>query len=190
MRVYATATEYFNKQTFDCLVPQYYIPDIPDIIKSGFLSTPIYDPGELQSMGRTGVSASLMVKFKLTKVPFIIVNDKDVLHVLHIIDNYLEEVGDLPDPTVQKYIENVLKLRPDIYKLFRSKLEEHPVWKEAYMGQNQMAKAVTSIYEMLGMSTNAVDPIEMLRDPPIKIKEKETNKTDMSSTFGHTRYDV
>lgn len=171
MRIFATATDHFNIHVYACMIPQYYMSDIPQIVKDGFLTTPIYDSEDTKAMGRSLITISRMVQLKITKVPFQIIRDRDVLEILHAIDNYLKEVNKLDDPVVKKYIKNVLQLRPDIYHNFRKILNRHPVWKEAYMGQTPMVSTLTSLYGLLNMDISMVDPLELLRDPPIKVDQ-------------------
>lgn len=147
--VYITATEHINKRPYPALIQAHLAVNFGP---KGH--APFYEPFDSNSMQRSAITIAKMVELFTSKSSFIIVNDMDVIEILHQIDAYIAEVYPLKDrdEAVDKYIERILLLRDRIYFLFRRILNLHPQWKESYQDQVGVFSVMAELYRSIGVN--------------------------------------
>ena len=80
----------------------------------------------------------------------------------HQIDAYVEEVHyGVKDKSYEFYLIRLLKLRDEIYKLFRRVLLRHPSWLKAYSHTENLFGIIERLYKPLGI---AIDGPQSLLD--------------------------
>lgn len=152
--LYPTATDHINKHPYTILVPP-HVFDIHKDIQQGNLFAPPYEAFDSNIPQRARATISDMVTYVITNTTFTIVNDYDVLVILHQIDAYVEEVFHLRDnKTVATYIERILRLRARIYVLFRRVLNRHPQWKTSYMHEQGIFSFLSQLYGSIGVKAD------------------------------------
>ena len=157
--VYQSATDHINKHTYAVTVPP-YVSGVHKQVLNGELFTPVYEAFDPFLFQRSRISISNMVSFNISKTPFTIIDDHDVLEILHQIDAYVEEVYELRhNKEISIYIEKILKLRPHIYKHFRRILNKHPQWYQAYDQGEGLFGTLQKLYKPLGIEVDLPKPL-------------------------------
>lgn len=152
--IYASATDHINKHTYPATIPPYTFNIHPSVIKKDLFAPP-YEVFDQNLPQKAMITIADMVSFVISNTTFTIINDYDVLAILHQIDSYVEEVYPLRmTKTVSEYIERILKLRVRIYTLFRRVLNRHPQWKAAYNHGDGIFKILLDLYSPLGMTVD------------------------------------
>ncbi len=153
--IYATATEHVNRHIYRVLVPGYH-QSIHRTVELGIFKTPIYEPFDDREFQHSAMTIANMVECVIGRVSFKIINDQDVLHILHHIDAYVEEVFPLRGTKeVQIYIEKILNLRTHVYRMFRFVLNRHEDWKVAYTKGVGVFDFIRELYTAIGISVDA-----------------------------------
>lgn len=180
--IYASATDHFNLRGFKINRPAYYDPAVQSCkaITSGEVR-PIYMPDVPDARVYSLMPCCDLMDMAVSRVPFEIINDRDVLEILHTCDNYLMEIRQQVEAGSYLHVsvaKNVAILRSKIYRLFRTVLNRHPDWKEKYIhgqGSAVLRDFLKLATLMLGTSEQETfNPIENLRNPPYKIPELST----------------
>lgn len=187
--IYATATDHINKHPYDVMV-QAHFAGIHRLVEQKIFLSPIYEAFDSNALQKSKITIAKMVELFISKSSFNVIEDKDVLYILHQIDCYVEEVYHLKnDDKVQKYIEQILKLRERIYFLFRRVLNLHPQWKQAYQQQIGVFQIISQLY-----GKNHDLPETLLEDlricPTIKFHEKSKKLNTPLPPHGQIVYDV
>jgi len=129
-----------------------HIQNIHRQVERGIFFAPIYEPFDQHTPQRSKITIAKMVEFVVSRTSFTIVEDHDVLSILHQIDAYVEEVYMLrTDDRVRAYIEKILALRVRIYIVFRRVLNRHPQWKQAYIGKDSIFTIMAALYRPFGV---------------------------------------
>ena len=168
MIYYATATDHLNKCPYDVLVPPHFAVKVTKEVEAGLFHTPFYEPIDAFALQKSKITIAHMIELSATQARFIVIDDKDVLSILHHIDLYIQEVLPLRDrPEVKKYIEKILPFRQRTYFLFRRIMNKHPQWKEAYSHREGVFDVLAKLYRGLGVSVNLPETLlEELRECP------------------------
>lgn len=152
--LYASATDHINKHIYYVTVPGYY-QDVHRETETGQLFAPVYEPFDSRAEQRAAITIARMVDLMIGRVPFTILDDKDVVQILHHIDAYVEEVFALRgDARITSYITKIIELRGFIYKLFRRVLNLHVEWKKAYSGNQGVFEIIQALYAPFGIPTD------------------------------------
>lgn len=192
--LYITATEHINKHPYEVMIqPHIAISFGPKF--NGKHIAPLYEPFDAAALQKSRISIAKMVEYFVSKSSFTIINDRDVIEILHQIDAYVAEVyGEKSvNPEIEKYLEKILKLRDRIYFLFRRVLNLHPQWKTAYHQQIGVFNVMAELYRAIGMQIAVPETLmESLRICPT-IREYEKLKADEmtipENTSHHGLYD-
>jgi hypothetical protein len=154
--IYATATDHINKHPYKLLVPPHVLAIHREAL-IGDLFAPLYESYDHKQPQRAMMPIARMVEFVISKTVFTIVDDYEVLEILHQIDAYVEEVLPLMrgDKAVASYVEKILRLRVRIYQLFRRVMSLHPDWKKVYSHGQNIFGVITQLYQLLGLSVDA-----------------------------------
>lgn len=173
--IYFSAQQHFNERKYKINQPAYYATQAAQskaIYTDGI--KPIYEPIVPEAKVYAMVPICDMVDMAISRVPFQILQDRDVVEILHMIDNYLLEVRvpiESGNGVFVRYAHNVIILREQIFKIFRSVMHRHKDWRAKYeMGSS----AVRKFFELMSLNLGpqfSVDPIMNLRHPPFKIPE-------------------
>jgi hypothetical protein len=174
--IYLTATEHINQQPYAVLIPPYVL-DVHDAataqesptrihttvsqtlvlaqrvkIKTLKMPAPVFEALDQNLRHRAMITINKMVEFSISRTTFTIVEDYDVLVILHQIDAYVEEVYHrLDDKAFSSYVDRLLALRERIYALFRRTLNYHPQWKTAYSHGDDIFGFLLRLYQPLGI---------------------------------------
>ena len=161
--IYISATDHINKHPYQVTVPP-YIFSIHKPILSGDLFAPMYESFDSNMAQRAMITISKMVELNISSTSFTIIDDYDVLLILHQIDAYVGEVYPLmSDKAVAAYLERILKLRVRIYTIFRRVLNRRPQWKLAYSHGDNIFGIIAKLYRSIGISMDApLAPFEEL----------------------------
>lgn len=204
---FLTAADWFNNMTFPMIVPEYYSPTQSTAIVSGEF-VPVSEPILLDNRVQTRLACKHLIDMYVTKVPFEIINDRDVIYIFHIIDNYLYSIDGLVrggNPQVIRYARKVVDFRALFYKrLFLRVLNKHPSWRDAYWGGEKKVKTIFTALSMISDIFDELDPIKALAKPPIVVPVEErgrmsgpsqvnlpqgqTTTTDIIDDAGRVRY--
>ena len=194
MRIYATATDHVNNHVYDVMVQPHFV-GVPRLVEEGLFFAPFYEPYDHILKQKSKITIAKMVELFISNSSFDIIEDRDVLYILHTIDSYVEEVYHLrTDDTVGKYIEKILKLRARIYTLFRIVLNRHPQWKQAYQKQIGVFEILRTLYSPLGGLPDLPETLlEQLRICPTIREHEASEKAQKKETSPEPRkmiYDV
>jgi len=154
--IYATATDHINKHPYKLLIPPHVLSIHREAL-AGDLFAPFYESNDHRQFQRAMMPIARMVEFNISKTTFTIVDDYEVLEILHQIDAYVQEVLPLMrvDKSVVSYVEKILRLRARIYQLFRRVLNLHPDWKKVYSHGQNIFGVIVNLYRLLGISVDA-----------------------------------
>ena len=168
MVLYRSATEHINKYPYAVLVPPHFAVKIGNEIESGLIKAPFYQPDDDRAVQRSRITIAHMVELFESKMPFTVIEDSDVLSILHHIDAYVEEIKPIYyQPEIKTYVGKILKLRDRIYFLFRRVMAIHPQWKTAYQDQQGIFDVLSSLYAAMGYQGTLPDTLlEELRQCP------------------------
>jgi len=191
-RIYNSFTDHINMALYDLRVPS-TTANVPQAVLDGdFLAMPsvldsffcnhdeIDEADEETGLLRTvyeDISETFftrrtinnMVQFNKSKILFTIVNDMDVLYILHNIDGYLREIKNLLNETeVREYVRDLIFLRENIVTLAKRVLNIHKDWKEKYIKNTNAATAIAMF-----SGENPDDIISAIFACPINIKALE-----------------
>lgn len=170
---FQTAADWFNLMTFRLVVPEYYSPVQSAAIVNRDIM-PVRTPALADNRVFQRLACRHMVDMFVTKVPFEFTEDKDVLRVFHIMDNWLMSVEPLIEsgnPEVIRYASNVLQFRQVFYrKAFLRVLNLHPSWKDVYRGGSSEVSAFT-LLSAIATGFDSLDPIRALEKPPVTLPE-------------------
>ena len=171
--VFQTAADWFNQMTFRLVVPEYYSPAQSAAIVNRDIM-PVRTPALADNRVFQRLACRHMIDMFVTKIPFEFTEDKDVLRVFHIMDNWLMSVEPLVEarrPEVIRYASNVLQFRQVFYrKAFLRVLNIHPSWKDVYRGGADKVSAFT-LLNAISSGFESLDPIRALEKPPITLPE-------------------
>jgi hypothetical protein len=149
--LYPSATAHINHHPYTAMIPP-YIQIIPRVIETGIFFAPLYEAFDDKVPQRAKLTIAKMVEFVSSKTTFTIIDDYDVLAILHQIDAYVEEVYPLrADERVKTYLDKILLLRQRIYTVFRRVLNRHPQWKQAYIGEEDIFTIMRQLYRPFGI---------------------------------------
>jgi hypothetical protein len=152
--IYLSATDHINKHPY-CVHAPAYIQSIHKPIIAGDLFAPIYETFDTNQQQRMMIPIAKMVELSISNTIFTIIDDYDVLLILHQIDAYVKEVYQLiSDKQVSSYVDRILKLRIRIYTLFRRVLNRRPDWKKAYGHGKNLFGMIEQLYQGLGITMN------------------------------------
>lgn len=220
MILYPTATDHINKHPYGVMLPPHAL-DVPVetgrrrppvtalTMISGTLVQrtrhtiattpgPIYEPFDERLSQRARVTIAHMVTLVMSETPFTILDDYDVLTILHQIDAYVAETYPLrSEPAVTAYFERILKLRSRIYALFRRVLNHRPQWKTAYTEEQGLLGVLRDLYRSFGMSgglpQTLLDDLEIcptVRDHPEDFSKLRPAAASPVLGDGRLRYNV
>lgn len=204
---FLTAADWFNYMTFPMVVPEHYSPTQSAAIVSGEF-VPLREPVLLDNRVRAKLACKHLIDMYVTKVPFEIENDRDVVYIFHIMDNYLYSVENLVrggNPNVIRYARKVVDFRAIFYKrLFLKVLNKHPSWRDAYWGGEKKVKSIFTALSMISDIFEELDPIKALAKPPIdvpvedraapvqgapgQVASQQTTPNDIIDATGRVRY--
>ncbi len=157
--IYPTARDHINKQTYDAMVAPSVFPIHP-LIQDGTFSTPFYEPFDHRLPQKSKITIATMVEYAISQVEFTIIDDHDVVVILHQMDAYIEETWVLRgQAAVRSYLNKMLTLRERFYVLFRRVMNRHPQWKQAYIGEQDILSYMREIYQALGFIINTPDTL-------------------------------
>ncbi len=165
--IYTSASAHVNTHPYDLITPVYYNGGQPIEYLTGEVA-PIYNPIYSDAQVRSRWPIKNMIDMFITKTPFIIVHDRDVVAIFHTLDNYLLEVQDsvkLNITEVVEYVKKILSFRVVMYDRFRKVLNKNPEWKKAYWSGEDGVKLVFELLNKI-FGLEGPDPIEGLRKPP------------------------
>lgn len=139
MRIYASARDHINQGTFPIKQPAHYMPGyVPDPLEAGdaFPIIPLFDPENTYGLVDSAATIAQMLTMRTSGVPFVIVNDMDVIAIAHIIDLYLKEVEPYrgTHAEVAEFVGLLMPLYDEILMLMRRVLHKYPDLKAAYQG--------------------------------------------------------
>ena len=150
--LYATATDHINNHPYAVYLPPHVL-DIHKQVIGGDLFAPLYEASDTNLKQKSMIPIAKMVELSISETSFTVINDYDILLILHQIDAYVEEVYPLrSDPRIMPYIERILKLRSKVYLVFRRVLNWHPQWKSAYSHGNDIFGTILNLYKSIGIS--------------------------------------
>ena len=156
--IYKTATEHINRHPYKVLIPP-HVMGIHAAVLNKQLFTPIYEPFDAHLSQSSMIPIAKMVEFVVSNTTFTIVEDYDVLAILHQIDAYVAEVYPLKiDKAISDYLQRILKLRQRVYPLFRRVLNRRTAWKEAYSQDTGLLFEMQKLYQLLGLPANGPKP--------------------------------
>lgn len=188
MFIYCSATEHLNKHPYLLKIPISYDPAVVTGVAPDEYTEYVrkLQPSDPCIMVRSMLPISHMIEMCVTKVPFEITHDRDVLEILHQIDAYLEEVSDriAVNPQVKAYVAKVMQLRPKVYRLFKIKLNQHPEWRKAYREESGIISIIEDMYRNLGVSE--LTPIAGLAQAPAL---NQYDNRPLSEKLGVAGYD-
>lgn len=190
--LYPTATDHINKQTYSVLVPP-HVMGIHKLVMEGVLFAPIYEAFDHNQPQTTKATIADMVSYVVSKTTFTIIDDYEVLVILHQIDAYVAEVYPLStDPTISSYIEKILRLRSRVYSVFRKVLNRHPQWKTAYSDDGDVFSVITRLYQTIGISADAPQNLleELVVCPTIRNNTKHLDAATKKTTGQRLIYNV
>lgn len=192
--IYTSATEHINKHGYDVLLQPYAVK-IHREVELGIFKTPIYEAMDHTVKQKSKISIAKMVELFISKSSFDIIDDHDVLDVLHHIDAYVEEVYPLKasNPAIEKYLEKILQLRSRMYFLFRRVLNKHPQWKQAYQRQVGIFQVMAELYKPLNVNIDLPETLldELQICPTIRQNTKTPSSKNIDlTTPGQVVYDV
>ena len=149
--LYPSATEHINRRPYVVLVPPHVLGIHKAVLEQDLFATP-YEAHDEKQPQKAMVTIADMVAYVISSTTFTIVDDYDVLVILHQIDAYIEEVFPLrANKTVSTYIERILRLRARIYTLFCRVLNRHPQWKSVYGTRQDIFGFILELYRPLGL---------------------------------------
>jgi len=153
--IYASATDHINNHPYMVTVPP-YIQKLPTPVLRREIISPIYEAFDDKLPQRSMITIAKMVELYTTKTPFTILEDYDVLLILHQIDAYVSEVCGIvrEHHDVQIYVQKILRFRDRIYKLFLRVLNHHPQWKSVYNHKKNIFDTISELYKSLGLSVD------------------------------------
>lgn len=184
MRLYMSYNDYFNYAPFELYVPDYYQPTMSEFIVSGEIP-PVGVPFYVDQRVKANYPIKYMVDMRSGDRPvcFEIIEGKDSLIIMHIIDGYIMECQPLvqqQNPTVISYLRKVYNLRKDIYHVFSATLNRNPDLKQQYLDSNggivQRMLNLTAPSVQGGNQRAGMNPIADLFYPPYPLPEEEKAK--------------
>lgn len=171
--IYASATAFINNHPYDVMIQAHLTVKF-----SSKGLAPIYEPYDPNILQKSKIPIAKMVELYTSKSSFTIINDMDVIDILHRIDAYVAEVYPLKsmNTEVETYLSRILTLRDRIYFLFRRVLNHHPQWKTSYQNRPGIFNALSILYGAIGIKLDLPESLmEDLRICPT-IREYEKSK--------------
>ncbi len=182
-RIYTSAADHVNNHPYLVLVSSNYNPIMPQPYLTGELE-PIYNNPTPNHPVRANLPLKNLIDLHSTQQSFQVIHDLDVIKIFHSIDAYLLEIKDsiAINPSVRLYVEKVLLLRANAFTNFARMLNRHPEWKAAYaQGSEPLLQLLELFSAPNTIRRKLLDPIEQLRDPPVRLPDINSNSTGTKS---------
>lgn len=208
-KLYRSFSDEINTRTFHCIVPISYFRQIPEefteerttkefvggkygvpteitYYQSVPTPTSFYNPLNPNQREDTRITIPDMVDLYIKNTFCEIVSDLDVMHILHLIDEYLVEVEDYVakrDSVFVNFAKKLIGFRQDfIYPCFKRNIVKYPQLLEKYKTYNTgMSKNLLKMFSLDGNNFGYKDGVEKLKNPPYSldryIVDKKETKT-------------
>jgi hypothetical protein len=191
-RIYATAADHLTYNPYPIQCPAYAIR-LAGPVEDGLIE-PVYDAFDASAMVRSRRTIVQIMDLLKKRIPFVILQDGDVLLMLNEIDKYLVEIKSFPQTDeLKSFLGDLFPLRNVLLKMKRRVLNLHPDWAARYRGADiGYLKLLYNMLEAAGIKIQghsadevvsnimpSASPITLpsLKDQLAAVEQSKTRKT-------------
>lgn len=164
MRLYASAADHLTYRPYRIRTVE-AAARLPLAVATGEVH-PIYDI--LDPKRETLASKTIldMCELLANRVPFTIIDDRDILLIAQEIEAYLEQTRTMPrDDELRQFLAKLLPLREQILRLQRRVFKKHPDWASKFLGLDSgYLKLLYQFMRSAGLAVgDSTDPREAMQ---------------------------